>query len=118
MVCGGALEIVPADSILIRVEKSLKIDPEAMLISSIMSKKLAAGSNHIIIDIPYGNGAKVSRESGQRLEKMFVSLGKKLGLKIRTILTRGNEPIGNGIGPILEIKDVIRVLNKTTLQKI
>jgi|SRR3989344_1727615 len=109
---GGSLGLAPADDKLIRVEKLLRVDPESQLIASILAKKISVGSTHVLIDIPYGNGAKVSRESGQRLEKMFVSLGKKLGLKIRTILTRGNEPIGNGIGPILEIKDVIRVLKQ------
>ncbi len=111
MVWGGALEIVPADSILIRIEKSLKIDPEPMLLASIMSKKLAAGSNHVIIDIPYGKGAKHSRKKAIALKKKFEVLGKYFKIKIKCVLTDGSQPIGNGIGPALEMRDILKVLN-------
>ena len=112
MVWGGALEIVPADSKLIRIEKSLKIDPEAMLIASIMSKKLAAGSNHIIIDIPYGKGAKLNKKKALDLKKKFEHLGKYFKKKIKCVLTDGTQPIGNGVGPALELKDILKILNK------
>lgn len=111
MVWGGALELVPADSKMIKVEKSLKIDPEPMLIASIMSKKLAAGSNHIIIDIPCGNGAKLKRKKAQGLKRKFESLGKYFKIKIKCVLTDGSQPIGNGIGPSLEMRDILRVLD-------
>ena len=111
MVWGGALEIVPADSKLIRVEKSLKIDPEAMLIASIMSKKLAAGSNHILIDIPFGKGAKLSKKKAMALKRKFESLGRYFKKKIKCVLTDGRQPIGNGIGPALELRDIIKVLD-------
>ena len=62
MVWGGALELVPADSKIIKVEKQLKIDPQAQLLASIMSKKLAMDSKYILIDIPYGKNAKVNKE--------------------------------------------------------
>jgi len=64
LVWGGAMGMVPADSEIIRVEKTLKIDPEAQMLASIMSKKLAVGSNYILIDIPYGKTAKVTRHQG------------------------------------------------------
>lgn len=111
MVWGGALEIVPADSKLIRIEKSLKIDPEAMLIASIMSKKLAAGSNHIIIDIPCGKGAKLNKKKALALKRKFEYLGKYFKKKIKCIITDGSQPIGNGIGPALELKDILKILN-------
>lgn len=112
LVWGGSLGLAPADDKLIRVEKLLRVDPEAQLIASILAKKISVGSTHVLIDIPYGHGAKVSKENGERLGKIFVSLGKKLGLKIKTVLTNGREPIGNGVGPILEMKDVLKVLKQ------
>jgi len=109
---GGSLGLAPADDKLIRIEKILRVDPEAQLIASILAKKISVGSTHVLIDIPYGNGAKVSKENGERLGKLFVLLGGKLGLKVKTILTDGREPIGHGIGPILEMKDVLKVLKR------
>ena len=82
LIWGGGLGIVPADSKIIRIEKILKIDPEAQLLASIMSKKLAMGSNHILIDIPYGKGAKVGRAKALNLKKKFEKLGKIIQRKI------------------------------------
>jgi putative thymidine phosphorylase len=110
LVWGGELGIVPADSKILKIEKLIMIDPEAQLLASIMSKKLAAGSNYILIDIPYGNSAKVSKEHGLRLKKKFELLGKSFKKNVFVVLTHGDEPIGNGIGPVLEMIDVLKVL--------
>lgn len=107
---GGSLGLAPADDKLIRVEKILSIDPKPQLLASILAKKLSVGSKYVLIDIPYGPGAKVTKVEAKSLEKDFVKLGKMLGLKITVVLTDGSQPIGNGIGPILEIQDVLRVL--------
>ena len=114
---GGSLGLAPADDKLIRVEKLLRVDPESQLLASILAKKVSVGSTHVLIDIPYGNGAKVSKENGERLGKLFISLGKKLGLKVKVVLTDGREPIGNGIGPVLEMKDVLKVLKQDNSPK-
>jgi putative thymidine phosphorylase len=111
MVWGGALGLVPADSKIIKVEKILKIDPEAQLLASIMSKKLAVGSKYILIDIPYGKSAKVTKLKALKLKKKFEYLGRYFKRKLRVILTDGKEPIGNGIGPSLELTDVINILD-------
>lgn len=108
---GGSLGMVPADSKIIKVEKMLKLDPTAQLLASIMSKKLAAGSKYILIDIPYGKKAKVSLSRGKMLKKKFEDLAKHFKVKIKVVLTKATEPIGNGIGPALEIRDVMKVLN-------
>ena len=110
LVWGGALGLVPADSKIIHVEKMLKIDPEAQLLASIMSKKLAVGSNYILIDIPYGKGAKVSKPKALKLKRKFEQLGKHFKKKLICVLTDGSEPIGNGIGPALELRDIIKIL--------
>lgn len=112
MVWGGALGMVPADSKIIKVEKALKIDPESQLIASIMSKKLAAGSKYILIDIPYGKGSKAStKKKALRLKREFERLGKYFKKKIKVVLTNGSQPIGNGVGPVLELIDIINILD-------
>ncbi len=111
MVWGGALGMVPADSKIIKVEKMLKIDPEAQLLASIISKKLAGGSKYILIDIPYGKNAKVDKTKALHLKKKFEQLGKYFNKKLKCVLTDGSQPIGNGIGPALELVDVLKVLN-------
>ncbi|PJE81189.1 thymidine phosphorylase [Candidatus Pacearchaeota archaeon CG10_big_fil_rev_8_21_14_0_10_32_42] len=107
---GGSLEMVPADSKIIQIEKTLKIDPPAQLLASIMSKKLASGSKYILIDIPYGEGAKVTKRKAIKLKKKFEKLGEHFKLKLKAVLTHANEPIGRGVGPALEIMDVLKVL--------
>jgi len=109
---GGALGLSPADDKLIRVERLLNLDPESQLLASIISKKLAAGSKYVLIDIPYGKNAKVSKEQAKKLKEKFIKLCKHFNLKIKVVLTPGFEPIGNGVGPVLEMKDVLRVLKR------
>ena len=110
LVWGGALGFAPADDKIIKVEKMINIDPEPNLIASILAKKLAVRSNHVLIDIPYGTSAKVNKKGAEKLKKTFEKLGKMFKIKLKCVLTDGNQPIGNGIGPILEMRDVISVL--------
>ncbi len=111
IVWGGGLEMVPADSKIIQVEKLLGIDPEAQLLASIMSKKLASGSNHIVIHIPYGKYAKVDKKKAERLKLKFRKLAKKFNLKLECTLSYNKGPFGSGVGPVLEMIDVIKILN-------
>ena len=113
IVWGGALNLAPADDKIIHVEKPLEIDAESQLLASIMAKKYSVSSTHILIDIPVGNDAKVKgKHEAAKLKKHFEQIGKKLGKKIRVILTDGSQPIGNGIGPALEARDVLWVLKR------
>lgn len=108
---GGGVDLAAADDKMIRARHPLSLDPEGMLLASIMAKKHSVSSTHVIIDIPVGPQVKIKdKASGQRLADRFVSLGKKLGMKVQVILTNGDEPIGNGVGPILEAIDVMKVL--------
>ena len=111
MVWGGSLGMVPADEKIIKVEKELKIDPKSQLLASIMSKKFAVGSKYILIDIPFGKSVKVDRKKALELKKEFEFLGKHFGKKIKCVLTDGSQPIGNGVGPALELNDIILVLD-------
>lgn len=113
LVWGGSWGLVPADEKIITVEKTLKLDDDAFLLASILSKKLAAGSTHILIDIPYGSSAKVNHQRALLLKEKFEHLGKMLKKNIKCVLTNGNQPIGNGIGPALELNDVISVLKQS-----
>ena len=111
IVWGGHVNLSPADDILITVERQLGIDTREQLVASILSKKLAAGSRQLIIDIPIGPTAKVqSLADGVRLRKLFEFVGDQVGLNLSVELTDGSQPIGYGVGPALEARDVLRVL--------
>ncbi|UCD03672.1 MAG: AMP phosphorylase [Candidatus Woesearchaeota archaeon] len=108
---GGALNIAPADDKIIRIEKPLSLDPTAMLLSSIMAKKYAVGSTHVLIDIPLGYYAKVESEARYKeLKTKFEDLGRRLHMTVKVIKTDAKGPIGKGIGPALEARDVMWIL--------
>ncbi len=111
LIWGGSLEMAPADDKIIQIEKILNIDPQAQLLASIMSKKLASGAKYILIDIPYGKTAKVTKQKALQLKKKFEYLGKHFKKHLEVVLTDGTQPIGNGIGPSLEMTDIIKVLS-------
>ncbi|MDY6943597.1 MAG: thymidine phosphorylase family protein [Pseudomonadota bacterium] len=108
---GGAVRLSPADDTLIRVERALDVDSEGQLIASVVSKKAAAGSSHVLIDMPIGPTAKVrSAEAGERLARRLEKVGQRVGLIIRVLASDGSQPVGFGIGPALEAQDVLAVL--------
>lgn len=111
LVWGGSVKLSPVDDKIIRAEHPLSLDPEGQVIASVLSKKKAAGSNHIVIDIPYGEGSKVGDLGTARdLGKKFKKIGDYLDMNVECTITKGEQPIGRGIGPSLEIRDCIRVL--------
>ena len=111
IVWGGSLNLAPADDKIINVEKALEIDAESQLLASIMAKKYSVSSTHILIDIPIGSGAKVqNKDEALKLKKDFEEIGKKLRKHVKVIITDGSQPIGNGIGPSLEARDVLWIL--------
>jgi len=112
LVWGGALNLAPADDKIIQVEKLLNLDPEAQLLASILAKKLAVGAKYVLIDIPFGKNTKVDKKGAEILANNFKKLGKSFNLKLDCFLEKTEEPLGNGIGPVLEMKDVIKVLSR------
>lgn len=111
LVWGGAMSLSPADDVLIRVERPLNLDSDAQLVASVLSKKIAAGASHALIDIPVGPTAKVRNESdAQHLQTLFEQVGAALGISVRVVRSFGLEPVGHGIGPALEAHDVLAVL--------
>jgi thymidine phosphorylase len=110
---GGALDLSPADDVLITVERPMGIDTEAQMIASIMSKKMAAGSTFAVIDIPTGRTAKVrSRGDAHALGARFEAIADAIGLDLDVVVTDSTGPIGRGVGPRLEALDVLAVLNR------
>ncbi len=111
MVWGGAMNMSPADDLLIRVERTLDLDSEGQLVASVLSKKAAAGSTHVVIDIPTGPTAKVrSHAEAQSLLRALQLTGHAIGLQLHGLVTDGGQPVGRGVGPALEAHDVLAVL--------
>ncbi|HID45653.1 MAG TPA: thymidine phosphorylase, partial [Chromatiaceae bacterium] len=108
---GGTARLAPVDDILIAVERPLSMDSPGQMVASILSKKVAAGSTNLLIDIPLGPTAKVrSHREALRLRKLFEYVGDRIGLELEGVITDGTQPIGRGIGPVLETRDVMQVL--------
>src|SRR3546814_4132078 len=111
IVWGGNVRLSPADDILIRVQRPLDFDSDGQLVASVLSKKIAAGSTHVLIDMPVGPTAKVRGEAaahslGPRLAHTAGALGLQLGIH----RSDGKQPVGRGSGPALEAHDVPKVL--------
>ncbi|MBA6342581.1 thymidine phosphorylase family protein [Colwellia sp. MB02u-10] len=109
---GGTARLAPVDDILISVERPLSMDSTGQLVASILSKKIAAGSTHLLIDIPVGPSAKIhNNQAALALRKLFEYIGDLFGLHIDVVISDGSQPIGNGVGPALEARDVQQVLS-------
>lgn len=116
VVWGGAVQLSPADDILIRVERPLDIDSTSQLVASVLSKKSSAGSQRVLIDIPVGPTAKVrSRAAADSLGSALMEVGTAIGLQLRVVQTDGSQPVGRGIGPALEAWDVLAVLQSQAM---
>ena len=109
---GGTVALSPADDLLIRIERSMDLDSEGQLVASILSKKIAAGSTHIVIDIPIGPTAKVrSFAQAEILKNYLESIAAQFSIELCVVFTDGMQPVGRGIGPALEARDVWSVLS-------
>lgn len=113
---GGSVSLSPADDILIRVERALDLDSEGQLVASVISKKVAAGSTHALIDLPVGITAKVRNlDYARKLAKQLEVTGDALGLEVSCLFSDGQQPVGYGIGPALEARDILAVLQNIPL---
>ena len=111
VVWGGAVKLSPADDVFIRVERALDIDTEGQMVASVLSKKIAAGSTHVVLDLPVGPTAKVrSMDAAHRLSAALRTTAETFGLRVAVNFGDGQQPIGRGIGPALEAYDVLGVL--------
>ncbi len=112
IVWGGRVNLSPADDVLISVERPLGVDTAGQMVASILSKKASAGSSHLVIDMPIGPSAKIrDAASALRVRKLFEFVAARMGVAIDIVATDGSRPVGRGVGPVLETRDVLAVLD-------
>ena len=108
----GRLNHSVVDDVMNAITRPLGIDSNRWSVASILSKKLTAGSTHVIVDLPFGPRAKLKTEADAiELAALFENVGRGLGLTVQAFATDGSRPIGRGIGPALEARDVGWVLD-------
>jgi AMP phosphorylase len=108
---GGGVNLAPADDLIIKIEYPLALDPYNQLLASVMAKKKAVGANYLLIDIPMGPGTKVETEElARRYANDFIHLGKLLDIKVEAVVTYGGQPVGHAIGPALETREALQIL--------
>jgi putative thymidine phosphorylase len=113
IVWGGSLKIAPADDFIIHVEKPLMFESFDKILVSIMAKKIAFGSNHVVIDLPFGKSVKVhTLKDAEHIKSKFLFLAKKFNIKMRVLIHKTDEPAGKGIGPVLEVREFLKVLEQ------
>ena len=111
VVCGGGVRLSPADDVLIRIEQALDIDSEGQMVASVLSKKIAAGATHLVLDMPVGPTAKVrNSEAAAALTQSLMTTAQTFGICARVVVGDGNQPVGRGMGPALEAREVLAVL--------
>jgi len=111
LVWGGGVNLAPADDIIIRAERPLALDPHSQVIASVIAKKVAAGVEKLLIDIPIGPETKVgSPEEARRLARDFMEVGRRVGIDVKVAVTYGGQPVGRSLGPALEIKEALSIL--------
>ncbi len=113
IVWGGKLGIAPADDVIIDVEEELSFESYDKVIVSIMSKKVAVSTNHLVLDIPVGPTMKIQKvEDAEKIAGKFKLLGGKFGMKVVVDINEVRGPAGHGVGPMLEARDVLSVLEQ------
>lgn len=113
IVWGGHLGIAPADDVIINIEEEIAFESFDKIIVSIMAKKVAVSTNHLVLDIPVGSTMKIRHfEDAEKIASKFKQLGKKFDIKIVTDINQSLEPAGNGVGAALEALDVLYVLEQ------
>lgn len=107
----NTLPIAPASKIIASVERSIGITQQHHIVSEILALKLATGITHLVLDIPVGATSRIkSTNEAMRIRKLVEYIGDMLSIEIDAVITDGSEPIGNGIGAVLEARDIMKIL--------
>ncbi len=113
MIWGGGLKLAPADDVMISVEKGMHVQSYNKLIASIVAKKIAMGIDKVIIDIPYGKGAKVATaDEAELLGRRFEEIFEKVGIECFSAMRFISGPDGDGVGPILEMIEIMKIFER------
>lgn len=112
IVWNGRLSHTPFDDMTNAIVRPLDLDSARISVASILSKKLAAGVTHLVVDLPTGPQAKLQTlDKAEELKQLMESVGAALGMQVLARITDGTQPVGKGIGPNLEARDVLQVLD-------
>ena len=113
IVWGGHLGIAPADDIIIRIEEPLSFESFDKIIVSIMAKKVAIGTTHLVLDVPVGKTMKIRHfYDADKIREKFKELAYRFHMKVVFDVNETLEPAGRGVGPALEARDVLYVLEQ------